>query len=197
MDTFVNRTDDVLQRRLADFVERGDGAGDVGRTAVLLSVVPLNCKIDSGVVCGETAVLLSVELLNCKIDNGIACGKRPCCFQLCLSIAKLIVVSFVEKRPCLGCQVLFNEFQGHGRWGCGGCGETAVSSCNLPRRRPFLASLICNGRCAYVCLVVGFWGTAVCVVKCVSGGTAVMLSFVPLNCQINNGIVCGKRPLVF
>ena len=34
MDTFVNRTDDVLQRRLADFVERGNGAGDVGRTAV-------------------------------------------------------------------------------------------------------------------------------------------------------------------
>ncbi len=30
MDAFVNRTDGVLKRRLADFVERGDGAGDVG-----------------------------------------------------------------------------------------------------------------------------------------------------------------------
>ena len=34
LDTYVNRTDDVLKRRLADYVKRSDGAGDVGRTAV-------------------------------------------------------------------------------------------------------------------------------------------------------------------
>ena len=34
LDTYVNRMDDVLKRRLVDFVDRSDGAGDVGRTAV-------------------------------------------------------------------------------------------------------------------------------------------------------------------
>ncbi len=72
MDTFVNRTDDVLQRRLADFVERGDGVGDVGRTAVTHSddlgdTVRLEQHLDSG----DNLIRHEVDNILTHSDEGV------------------------------------------------------------------------------------------------------------------------------